>query len=272
MSTNRMLFVLLLLVTLFGTASATVPTSAAHRDPVAPDYIWPVVDFDQDGVFDRLDYCNNTPKGCLVDATGCQTDADADGVCDGIDQCPDTPKGEAVNSKGCSESQIEAILASRIKPPPPQIIERIVEKQVPMPAQVSEVQKQLMREGIIRLQNINFDLGKATLRPESEDKLREAGAILEKFADLKIEVQGHSDSRGSPAANQKLSQARAEAVRDFLLQNFHLTVDNYTAKGFGESELLVSPEKGENDYVRNRRVVLKALNPEVLPKDVELRD
>ena len=264
----RMLFVVLLLAVVAGVSSADAPKAADQ----ATLCCLPVGDYDQDGVQDRLDKCNNTQRGCLVDPFGCQTDADGDGICDGIDKCPDTPKGEAVNSNGCSESQVEAILLSKIKPPPPQIVERIVEKLVPMPAPISETQKQLMREGVIRLQNINFDLGKATLRPESEDKLREAGEILEKFVDLKIEVQGHSDSRGSAAANLKLSQARADAVRDFLLQNFHLTADNYTAMGFGESELLVSPEKGENDYVRNRRVMLKALNPEILPKEVELKD
>jgi OOP family OmpA-OmpF porin len=271
MSFRTVLFILALLVGVASVASAEMPTAADYRDPVAPCYMWPAVDFDGDGVFDRLDYCNNTPKGCIVDARGCQLDADGDGVCDGMDQCPDTPKSEWVDNKGCSSTQIEAILASRIKPPPPQIIERVVEKPVPMPAQVSEVQKQLMREGVVRLQNINFDLGKATLRPESVDKLDEAGSVLEKFGDLRIEVQGHTDSRGSEAYNLKLSQARAETVRDYLLQHFHLNADHYTAKGYGESQLLVSPEQGENDFVRNRRVMLKALNPEVLPREVELK-
>ena len=67
-------------------ANANIPTSAAHRDPAAPCYRWPAVDFDGDGVFDRLDYCNNTPRGCTVDARGCESDSDQDGVCDGVDR------------------------------------------------------------------------------------------------------------------------------------------------------------------------------------------
>lgn len=264
---------ILLVAALLLAATSLVASAGETKDPGAPCYSWPAVDYDGDGVFDRVDRCSDTPKGCVVDEFGCSVDADGDGVCDGIDECPNTPAGEKVNDKGCSASQIEALLASRIKPPPPQIIEKIVEKQVPVPAPapVSEVQKQLMREGVIRLQDINFELGKATLRPESETKLRDAGEVLEKFPDLKIEVQGHTDSRGSAAFNQRLSEARAQTVRQFLLDNFKLNPDNYTARGYGESQLLVSPEKSENDYVQNRRVELRATNPEVLPKEVELK-
>src|SRR5438552_55269 len=74
------------------------PRTAAHVDPKAPCYRWPAVDMDGDGVFDRIDRCVDTPKGCVVDAHGCQTDADGDGVCDGIDRCPDTPHGSPVDA------------------------------------------------------------------------------------------------------------------------------------------------------------------------------
>jgi len=272
MPVPRFLFVLLLLATVAGTASAQVPTAAAHRDAAAPCYAWPAVDYDQDGVFDRLDYCNNTPKGCVVDATGCQLDADGDGVCDGIDQCPNTPKGEKVNKVGCSASQLEAAKVPATPPPPPpaQEIERpATPPPAPTPPQ-SEVEKQLVETGSIVLQDVYFDLNKATLLPESEKKLDEVGAAVEKFGDLKIEIQGHTDSRGSAPYNQKLSQARAESVRDYLLAHFHLAADNYTAKGYGESQLAVSPEKSDADYAANRRVVLKVLNPEALPKGITI--
>ncbi len=59
-------------------------------------------DTDEDGVIDKKDKCPNTPKGCLVDAVGCESDADGDGVCNGVDQCPDTPKGCLVDVKGCT--------------------------------------------------------------------------------------------------------------------------------------------------------------------------
>ena len=271
MSTPRLLFVLLLMVALAGAASASMPTAAAHRDPAAPCYVWPAVDYDQDGVWDRIDYCPNTPKGCIVDATGCQTDADGDGVCDGIDQCPDTPKGEKVNKVGCSASQLEAAKMPPPPPPPPaQEIARPVTPPPPPTPPQSEVEKQLVETGSIVLHDVYFDLNKAVLLPESEAKLNEVGAALEKFGELKVEVQGHTDSRGTAKYNMKLSQARAEAVRDYLLAHFHLAADNLTAKGYGESQLAVSPEKSDEDYAMNRRVVLRAMNAEVLPKGVTI--
>jgi len=272
MSTPRLFFVLLLLVTLLGTASATVPTAADYRDAAAPDYIWPAVDYDQDGVFDRVDYCNNTPKGCLVDATGCQTDADGDGICDGIDQCADTPKGEKVNKAGCSASQLAVAKVPAVPPPPPpaQEIQRPVTPPPALAPKQSEVEKQLVETGSIVLRDVYFELDKATLLPESEARLDEAGAAIEKFADLKVEVQGHTDSRGAAKYNDKLSQARAETVRDYLLVHFHLNAGNLAAKGFGESQLVVSPEKSEDDYSMNRRVVLRAINAEVLPRGVTI--
>ena len=116
------------------------------------------------------------------------------------------------------------------------------------------------------LRDVYFETNKATLLPESEARLDEAGAALEKFADLKVEVQGHTDSRGTAKYNEKLSQARAEAVREYLLAHFHLAADNLIAKGYGESQLAVSPEKSDEDYAMNRRVVLRAINAEVLPQ------
>ncbi len=58
-------------------------------------------DSDADGVFDKLDTCPNTPRGCNVDVHGCPIDSDGDGVCDGLDQCPNTPRGATVDAKGC---------------------------------------------------------------------------------------------------------------------------------------------------------------------------
>jgi len=58
-------------------------------------------DMDKDGVADKMDQCENTPLGCIVDANGCQLDADGDGVCDGLDKCPETPKAAKVDANGC---------------------------------------------------------------------------------------------------------------------------------------------------------------------------
>jgi OOP family OmpA-OmpF porin len=268
MSIPRVLFALLLLTSVAGPSSV----NATKVDNPSVPCCLPAGDYDQDGVQDRLDKCNNTIRGCVVDQYGCAVDADGDEVCDGIDQCPDTPKGEKVNKVGCSASQLAVAKVPATPPPAPpaQEIQRPVTPPPALAPKQSEVEKQLVETGNIVLRDVYFELDKATLLPESEARLDEAGAAIEKFADLKVEVQGHTDSRGAAKYNDKLSQTRAEAVRAYLLAHFHLNADNLIARGYGESQLVVSPEKSDADYAMNRRVVLKALNPATLPRGVTI--
>jgi len=123
MSVLRAVFVFLFLVLVVSTASAAVRKAAAHVDPAAPSYSWPAVDYDQDAVPDRVDRCNNTPTGCIVDKQGCQVDSDGDGICDGIDQCPDTPRGVRVDGVGCSAAKPRAAIPAA-SPPAPEVVPR----------------------------------------------------------------------------------------------------------------------------------------------------
>jgi OOP family OmpA-OmpF porin len=240
-----------------------------YRDPAAPCFRWPAGDYDGDGVFDRLDRCNNTPKGCKVDASGCSLDGDNDGVCDGLDSCPNTPPGMAVDEHGCHEGS-GAMKDTGTAPP----MAKEVEKPKPRPQPVSppqtESERQLIATGRIRLENVYFETASARLLPESETSLNEAGQALEKFPMLRIEVEGHTDTRGSEAFNQRLSQARAEAVRAYLLEHFKLDAANYSARGYGESRP-ETRERNDEELLRNRRVVLTVLNPQDLPKGVEVQ-
>ena len=198
------------------------------------------LDSDRDGVYDGIDQCPNTPSGAKVDASGCPTDADGDGVYDGLDKCPDTPTGAKVDAEGC-------------------------------PIVVSERETELLDTGMIRLQNVNFETGKATLLPESLPILDEVGPILRKWPQLKIEVGGHTDSRGTDAKNQVLSEARANSVRDYLVHKYpDIVPDQLTAKGYGESRP-IAPNKGALNMAKNRRVEFVVLNKDVLKREVERR-
>ena len=233
-----------------------------HVDPKAPCFRYPAVDMDGDGVFDRIDHCVNTPKGCVVDQYGCETDSDHDGVCDGLDQCPDTPPHTVVDSHGCPGG------AHRV--PTPQTTPTPAPPPAPEPARPrSEMERQLVETGSIRLENIYFETASSRLLPESEAALREAGETLERYPELRIEVQGHTDTRGWARYNKRLSETRAEAVRSFLLQYFKLKPENYIARGYGEMRP-ETEERNEEEMLRNRRVVLKVLNPEALPKGVKV--
>lgn len=248
-------------------AFAAPPGTLDRVDPKAPCYRWPAVDLDHDGVYDRLDRCDNTPEGAIVDEWGCPLDSDNDGVYDGLDKCPDTPPGEKVDRNGCSRVQLSGsskapdVSRPTTSPPP-------TPTPPPAPA-VSETERQLVTGGRVRLENVYFETNSAKLLPESETTLNEVGAVLEKFVDLKVEVQGHTDTRGSNAYNMKLSQARAESVRGYLLAHFHLRDGNVIAKGYGETQP-ETQERNDEERLRNRRVEIRALNPEVLPKNVKM--
>ena len=86
-----------------------------------------------------------------------------------------------------------------------------------------------------------------------------------------IEIGGHTDARGSDAANQELSQKRAQAVRDYLVGKFpNLSASQYTAKGYGESKPIAGNDS-EMGRAKNRRVEFTVLNREVLRKEIERR-
>lgn len=270
----RTLLAAALLLALTTTAMAETPKTMDHRDDKAPCYRWPAVDFDGDGIYDRIDYCPDTPKGCIVDERGCSTDADGDGVCDGVDKCASTPAGSEVDEYGCSAAQRGASSAVQqtkpTTPPPTRQTTPPPPAKTPVPSKpATETERQLVEGGRVRLENIYFETGSARLLPESETALDEAGAALEKFVDLKVEVQGHTDTRGSSALNQRLSQERAESVRTYLLSKFRLRADNLIAKGYGESRP-ETQERNDEERLRNRRVELSVLNPEVLPKNVKI--
>ncbi len=243
-----------------GAAHASLPKSLAHRDPAAPCFRWPAVDMDQDGVFDRVDRCPSTETGCIVDAYGCSLDGDADGVCDGRDRCPGTPPGTRVNAEGCPEAQ-----ALHVPPKPPS------SPPLPRPAAPppSKAERQLMEKALIRIEDVHFETGSAKLLAESQESLKDAGAALEKYPELRVEVEGHTDTRGGAHYNLSLSQMRAEAVRAYLLEHFRLRPENVTAQGYGESRP-ETEERSPEELLMNRRVVLRVLNPQVLPKGVEM--
>ena len=241
--------------------------AAQHRDPEAPCFRWPAVDMDLDGVYDRVDNCVNTPHGCAVDAWGCHTDADEDGVCDGIDRCPNTPAGMKVDANGCNEGA--QAMGQPAATPEPKQIERPVAPTPSAGQPVSEMERQLVEGGRIRLENVYFETASANLLPESEATLDEAGRTLEKFPDLELEIQGHTDTRGTASYNLRLSQGRSESVRKYLLDHFQLRGPNLRAHGFGETEP-ETRERNDEELLRNRRVVIRVLNPEALPHGVKI--
>ncbi len=107
------------------------------------------------------------------------------------------------------------------------------------------------------LDDCNFETGKATLEPESFTVLDELVAYLNRKVDEKIELGGHTDNVGSAAANLKLSDERANAVRNYLLAK-GVDESRVTAKGYGMS-VPIADNKTEEGRAQNRRTEVKIL-------------
>jgi len=118
-----------------------------------------------------------------------------------------------------------------------------------------ELAKALNDTGSVALHNILFDTGKATLKPESAAALAPVGELLKSDTALKLQIQGHTDNVGQPAANLKLSQDRAAAVRAYLVQTLGIPAARLTTAGFGDTKP-VAPNTAEAGRAQNRRVEL----------------
>src|SRR5262249_51900299 len=92
---------------------------------------------------------------------------------------------------------------------------------------------------IVNMSGVWFDTAKAVLKPGAREKLAKIAGILSAHPNLKVEVEGHTDSTGSPSTNQTLSEHRAYAVRDFLVQN-GVNPSSIAARGMGESSPVAS--------------------------------
>lgn len=108
------------------------------------------------------------------------------------------------------------------------------------------------------LRNIFFDFGKATLRPESISELNKLMKVLEENSTIKIEISGHTDNVSSDEFNQRLSENRAKAVVDYLVQN-GVPKERLTYKGYGKSQPIASNDTEEGRQ-ENRRVEFKIIS------------
>lgn len=229
------------------------------------------MDGDKDGVFDGIDTCPDTPAGAKVDAAGCPLDSDADGIPDGLDQCEGTPRGCTVNPNGCqTDTDQDGVCDGMDKCPDTQPNVRV--DVTGCPIQVSVKETEMIETGMIRLQNINFETGKAIIKDDSYATLDDVGNILTHWPQLRIEIGGHTDSMGGDALNQSLSEARAKAVLDYLTNKYpQLSAGQFTTVGYGEKQP-VSSNKTALGRAKNRRVEFKVLNKDALKKQTEKQE
>jgi len=107
---------------------------------------------------------------------------------------------------------------------------------------------------IVNMSDVLFDTGKYSLKPNTQISLAKVAGILQAYPGLKLQVEGYTDSVGGESYNQKLSENRADAVRDFLLAQ-GVSHDNITSTGYGESSP-VADNNTASGRSQNRRVQL----------------
>ena len=107
------------------------------------------------------------------------------------------------------------------------------------------------------LQGVTFDSAKATIRPESYQRLDSVLEYMSHKLSARIQISGYTDNIGDPAKNQKLSEARAEACRKYLMEH-GIAGDRIEAVGFGEADPIASNETVEGRQ-ENRRIEAKEL-------------
>jgi len=99
---------------------------------------------------------------------------------------------------------------------------------------------------------LKFNSSRATFKKESFAKMDEAVAVMQKYPDLKILIQGHTDSQGDAERNKELSQARADAVRDYLVSK-EIDISRMSTSGLGE-DYPIGDNNTRAGRAENRRV------------------
>ena len=196
------------------------------------------IDSDRDGVLDIDDNCPNTapdPTGkTRPDACGCpipvidpcSLDEDMDGINDCLDQCPHTYPGHKVTPLGC-------------------------------PAPLSQSVR-------FRL-DVKFAFDNAGIAPGYEADLVKLREILQNFPEISIGLEGHTDWTGTVTYNQKLSEKRANAARDFILKGTTIDPARVTAAGYGKSRPIATNYSFEGRALNRRTVAEITFDRTVTP-------
>jgi OmpA-OmpF porin, OOP family len=173
-----------------------------------------VADSDNDGVPDNRDACSNTPAGMRVDSRGCEIDTDRDGVVDSRDNCPDTTANLAVDNNGCP------------------ILE------------VAQRRQEL---------RVNFDYDRSEVKTQYDNEITDFAEFMEVYGNTNVVIEGHTDNVGSDEYNQALSERRANAVRDELVNENGISSNRVSTVGYGEARP-VSTNNTDAGRAENRRI------------------
>jgi OOP family OmpA-OmpF porin len=204
------------------------PDVAEDRDGFEDEDGCPDNDNDKDEIPDAQDKCPNKAEtmNAVDDEDGCpEVDTDGDGFVGSRDKCPDEPENRNgfKDDDGCPDEV-------------PQAVKKFT--------------------GVI--EGINFKSGRATILGGSYALLDRAVAVLKEYPDVRLEISGHTDSRGKADANRDLSQHRADAVKMYFITN-GISPDRLSAIGYG-SDRPIADNATDAGRSRNRRTEFRLLS------------
>jgi OOP family OmpA-OmpF porin len=142
-------------------------------------------------------------------------DSEADGVINARDECPDSLEGAYVDNDGCGFDRIK------------------------------KVRRKL---------RVNFTRGSYVVENDSLPEIKQLSDFMKDFPDANLIIEGHTSKRGAKALNKKLSQDRAQAIKNILVNTFDIDQARITAIGYGFNKLILEGDD-EESHARNRRIV-----------------
>jgi outer membrane protein OmpA-like peptidoglycan-associated protein len=187
-----------------------------------------------------------------------QADSDGDGLNDGSEVNTYKTNPMKADSDGDTLSDGEEVNQHKTDPLNPDTDGGTVDDGVEVRRETNplDAEDDVVKVGVpIILEGITFATGKAEVTPESEETLQKALRTLRTYPDIEVEISGHTDDVGSNSSNQRLSQQRAEAVREWLV-NKGIDAARLTAVGYGEDQPFVANDSPENRQ-KNRRIEFK---------------
>ncbi len=239
------------------TAKAVQPPKDADKDGIpdkddhCPALAGPAItqgcpDTDNDGVADALDKCPSVAG--KVKYQGCPVpDSDGDGINDEADTCPSQAGMPEFNGCPIPDSDGDGINDKEDACPQ--------QAGVPSNKGCPEIKAEIRQKVTMAAKNIFFKASSDELTESSYEPLDEVAQLLQNNPEITLIIEGHTDSTGSLALNNQLSQARADAVKKYLQQK-GIESSRLNAKGFGPARPLESNSTPAGRR-KNRRVELR---------------
>lgn len=236
------------------------PAQPEDRDAYLDSDGCPDPDNDNDGLLDAEDRCPLDPEDSdgFLDGDGCpDPDNDGDGVLDAGDSCPneleDLDNFEDLD--GCPEPDNDQDGIFDVNDACPTLAETFnqLKDDDGCPDSI-EAEKVEIKEGkLILLDKIYFELDQAVIQPQSYDILNQTIKILQLYPEIQVVIEGHTDDQGPDVYNLDLSQRRADAVKQYVVETGKLDAERFRTLGKGETQPVV-PNDSEPNRALNRRI------------------